>query len=462
MPKRKQNEDVADDEDATPRKIRNDRSARKKSQRTLQEPAGADDGSGNDDVEQDEEVAQRILEDDGGSEAEDDGDEIQLAEATPMADTPSKPGKLRGRPKGRRRERTPSPPPDLPPHELYFFQNRTGANKTSSNTLPSHVLLGHDDYSAQVVAYKDPHDADIKRLVQYHKRAFNQWMFELEEGFNLCFYGYGSKRALMVDFAEHVYAQTEGSKPKIVVVNGYTPGLTMKDVLTTFSDVVLPKNEKLPAQPAAILEAILSRLNEEQQIVPFILMVNSLDHANLRKPAAQAMFAQLAAHQSVSFLATCDTPNFPLLWDLGLARQFHFLYHDATTFQPYKAENDVVEEVNALLGRSGRRLAGKDGVAYVLKSLPENARSLFRILVAEQLAMADIESNATAEGVEYRALYHKAVEEFVCSSELNFRTLLKEFHDHQMIESRKDVAGTERLIVPFRREELEAILDELV
>jgi origin recognition complex subunit 2 len=59
-------------------------------------------------------------------------------------------------------------------------------------------------------------------------------------------------------------------------------------------------------------------------------------------------------------------------------------------------------------------------------------------------------------------LYHKAVEEFVCSSELNFRTLLKEFHDHQMVESRKDGMGTERLSVPFAREELEGMLEELV
>ena len=179
-----------------------------------------------------------------------------------------------------------------------------------------------------------------------------------------------------------------------------------------------------------------------------------------------------------------------------------------------------MEEVNTLLGRSARRLGGKDGVGYVLKSLPENARNLFRILVAEQLASADASETAdtvpgatesdedilgvsdeetaaaeqntpsrrgrgrkpkpsqfskssksplpktptlsAAEGVEYRTLYHKAVEEFVCSSELNFRTLLKEFHDHQMIESRKDGMGTERLVVPFRREELEGVLEELV
>jgi len=66
-----------------------------------------------------------------------------------------------------------------------------------------------------------------------------------------------------------------------------------------------------------------------------------------------------------------------------------------------------------------------------------------------------------SRGVEYRVLYHKAVEEFVCSSEVGFRTLLKEFHDHQMVESRKDGMGTERLWVPFRREELEGLGEEL-
>ena len=65
------------------------------------------------------------------------------------------------------------------------------------------------------------------------------------------------------------------------------------------------------------------------------------------------------------------------------------------------------------------------------------------------------------QGVEYRVLYHKAVEAFVCTSEVSFRTLLKEFHDHQMIESRKDGMGTERLWVPFRQEELEGLAEDL-
>lgn len=524
----KPDEEVERVDEETPTAVRNDRSARRKSQRILQSKEGSED----EDVQADEEIAQQILDEDASEEDDEDEEATALAEPASTVDTPTKSGKLRGRPKGRRRDRTPSPPPDLPPHELYFFQNRAGGNKTSANTLPSHLLLGHDDYFAQIDTYKDPHAADIERLKRLHKRSFDQWMFELEEGFNICLYGYGSKRELVMEFAMYMYAQRgevevtqltpelEKTKPNIIVVNGYTPGLTIRDILITVSNVICRKEVKVPAQPAAMLDLIMSTLDYVRS--PMVtLIIHSLDHANLRKGNAQAIIARLASHPAISLLATCDTPNFPLLWDVSLTRQLRFLYHDATTFQPYRVEIDVVEEVNALLGRSRRRLGGKDGVAYVLKSLPENARNLFRILVAEQLALADTEP-ATAhgavtsddeldpddilgasddeaalaeeqntpsrrahgrgrpakkakarpvarapvvsvmEGVEYRTLYHKAVEEFVCSSELNFRTLLKEFHDHQMVESRRDAAGTERLSVPMGREELEAVLEELV
>ena len=168
------------------------------------------------------------------------------------------------------------------------------------------------------------------------------------------------------------------------------------------------------------------------------------------------------------------------MWDVTLKRQFRFLFHDCTTFECYGQEIDVVESVNTLLGRSGRRVGGRDGVGYVLRSLPENARSLYRILVAEQLAAAALEDGFEADeidgdpgpqrkdapdgsaGVEFRVLYHKAREELVCSTEHQFRTLLKEFYDHQMVESRRDALGIEQLIIPFRTEELEALLEDLV
>ena len=176
-------------------------------------------------------------------------------------------------------------------------------------------------------------------------------------------------------------------------------------------------------------------------------------------------------------LATADTPNFPLMWDISLRDQFNFVFHDCTTFDPYTSEFDAIEQFHSLVGRHSSRVGGKEGVGYVLKSLPENARNLYRLLLTEVISILDgghISDDDIAgggggggdddkgTGVEFRSLYQKASEEFIASSEMMFRTLLKEFHDHQMITSRMDSSGTEILGIPLSREEMEWVLEDLV
>ena len=134
-----------------------------------------------------------------------------------------------------------------------------------------------------------------------------------------------------------------------------------------------------------------------------------------------------------------------------------------------------MEEVHALLGRKGQRAGGKEGVGFVLKSLPENARNLYRLLLTELITVMDDGHQSDDEGpadgggkgneeqgIEFRLLYQKATEEFIASSEMMFRTLLKEFHDHQMITSRMDPSGMEILGVPLSRDEMEGVLEDLV
>jgi origin recognition complex subunit 2 len=434
-----------------------------------------------DDVQSDEEdgIAHAILsEDEEGS-----GDEAGAGE-TSKGEEPETPSKgRRGRPKGSKNRRSPTPPLDsLPPHEVYFWQNRPGAGKTSNNTLPSHLLLDHDQYFAHRQAYVDPHLEERQFLLDLHRSAFKQWLFELEQGFNICLYGFGSKRSVIQALAEYI---TEEQDANIVIVNGYNSSASLRDILITIASILFNKNIKLPMQPTALLQLIIETLNDKPKIHDIYLLINSLDAASMRKSAMQTSLASLAKHSKIHLVATTDTPNFPLLWDLSIRQDFRFVYHDCTTFAPFdEAEIDVVESINELLGRSGRRVSGRDGVGYVLKSLPENARNLYRILVAEQLAASleyedvgngddgvDNGENASSigrrdvtseAGVEYRILYHKAREELVCSTEHQFRTLLKEFYDHQMVESKRDALGAEKLVVPFRKEDLEGLLEELV
>ena len=454
-----------------------DRSARRRTARRIIERTIAGDGS-EVEVSEDDILAQQIWdEDEHDTEAvaeRAEGDEELL-----QAETPTKRG--RGRQKGSKNKRLEAPPQELPPHERYFWDNRAGGSKTSTNSLNAHLLLNHDEYFNFSQSYHDPHQHSKDFLFSLHQSSFLQWDFELSNGFNLCLYGYGSKRAVIQSYAEHLQDTAhQAKKPmKIIIVNGYESGITLQEILIPIASTLFGKHLKLPAHPAALLQLILETLNEKPPVQPTHILINSLDAQPLRRPVIQSSLASLAAHPSIRIVATCDTPNFPLMWDVTLKRQFRFLFHDCTTFESYKQEIDVVESVNVLLGRSGRRIGGRDGVGYVLRSLPENAKSLYRILVAEQLAATTlevgIEANETDEeprpqgkaapdgaGVEFRVLYHKAREELVCSTEHQFRTLLKEFYDHQMVESRRDALGTERLIVPFRIEELEGLLEDLV
>ncbi|KAL2699686.1 hypothetical protein AAEP93_009661 [Penicillium crustosum] len=461
---------------ATPSRVKNaDRSARKKSARVLfeQDEDSAWDGS--------ERLAEEILH---GDEPDTEKAGQPLAESIEPEDAEEAPGKgakqpkrRAGRPKGARNKRSPTPEGELPAHERYFFQNRAGPVKTSNATLNKVPLLTHEEYFEKLGQYEDPCKEEKEYLQSLHDRSFPQWAFEFDEGFNICLFGYGSKRKLMDEFAEWIYNHRSSvtMTPIIVMVNGYTPGISIRSIFATIVTAVMGDDapSKLGAQPTEVLELLQSALKSHEE--PVTVLINSIDAPPLRRAANQALLARLAATPRIRLLVTADTPNFPVMWDISLRDQLNFVFHDCTTFLPFSAEADVVEEVNTLLGRKGRRVGGKDGVGFVLKSLPENARNLYRLLLTELITLLDdghqSDDEGEAEGggkagdetgIEFRLLYQKATEEFVASSEMMFRTLLKEFHDHQMITSRMDASGMEILGVPLSRDEMEGVLEDLV
>ncbi|KAL1967651.1 hypothetical protein VTN77DRAFT_2908 [Rasamsonia byssochlamydoides] len=463
-----------------------DRSAKRKSAQVLFEQDEDDIWDGAD------RLAEEILDDDDESYREsasgpDDGNVVETVEKDADTAAPAEnpagaaPKRRAGRPKGAKNKRSPTPEGELPPHERYFFQNRPGPPRTSNNTLSKVSLLTHEEYFENLSRYEDPFKEEKEVLLQLHHRSFPQWYFEFREQFNICLYGYGSKRRLVQQFADWLCRRAPpSSPPTIVMVNGYTPSISVRSIFATIVSAVLRDDtpSKLGAQPSEVLEflqsALQSRSADDQR--PVTVLINSIDAPPLRRAANQALLARLAAMPSINLLATADTPNFAVMWDVSLRDQFNFVFHDCTTFAPYDAEWNVVDEVHNLLGRKGRRIGGKEGVAFVLKSLPENARNLYRVLLTELLSMAGDAGQGVSDDedgggggsssedltIEFRALYQKASEEFIASSEMMFRTLLKEFHDHQMITSKIDAMGTETLGVPLSREEMEGVLEDLV
>lgn len=468
----------------TPSKSKANNSARRKSARAL-----AEQDEEEDDWDGQAALAREILEDEEEPLVEAPLGGQDENEATTPVQTPSR---GRGRPKGARNKRSPTPEGNIPPEERYFFQNRAGPPQISNNKFTSVKLLTHDEYFEQIQSYTDRHDADQARLMNLHARSFPQWKFELSEGFGLCVYGYGSKRALVTKFAEYLYKISKpASRPRIVIVNGYTPKLNVRHILNTVASAIVGEDEtfRLVGQPHEMLDTLFEHLT-----VPVTVMINSIDAGPLRRGGVQSVLARLADHHMVSFLATADSPTFATMWNSSLLDRFRFVYHDCTTFAAYSAEINVVDDVHELLGRKRMRIGGKEGIGFVLKSLPENARNLYRLLLSEILTIlvdgidggagagfdeddeveteteagrrttagrAKGESAAEEVGVEYRTLYEKASTDFICSSSMNFQFLLKEFHDHQLITSRRDATGTQLLGVPLGREEMEAVLEDL-
>lgn len=456
-----------------------DRSAKRKSAQLLSQGQDEDDWDGQG------ALARAILDDENGEEEEEDADAGQPVENGAKQDvtTPVKTPSKRGRPKGAKNKRSPTPEGDIPPEERYFFQNRSGPPQISNNKFNTVKSLTHDEYHEHTQAYSDHHEPERSQLMKLHARAFPQWQFEVTQGFGLCLYGYGSKRKLVNNYAEWLHKHSV-EPPRIVVVNGYTQKLNVRGVVNAIAAALLDDEDRtlrLVGQPQEMVDTLFSYMEEHPPRGQLMLMVNSIDAHPLRRSSAQTVLARLAEHPLITFLATADSPTFPTLWNSSLLDQFKFAFHDCTTFMPYTAEISVVDEVHELLGRKKLRAGGKEGIGFVLKSLPENARNLYRVLLSEILAILsdgidggddeDVDKrrvkksqNDDAEevGIEYRALYQKASEEFICSSSMNFQFLLKEFHDHQMITSRRDASGTEILGVPLAKEEMEAVLEELV
>lgn len=417
-----------------------DRSARRKSTKNIIERTIF--GNTSDNEEEDGDIESYIYD---SGEDEEPQSIIETLEIEPDV-APATPARRRGRPKGsKNKQRSPTPAHDLAPHEVYFSQNRGGHCKTSNNDLSSLELLDHEEYFSLLRNYEDPHTGDRDALQELYKRSFNQWRFELSQDFNICIYGWGSKRPLLLAFAEHIYkARQEYINNDIVVVNGYVHSLSIREVLNTIAATVSETSIKMGSQPAEMVDKLLAFL-EENEAKTILLVIHSIDGPALRRPAIQTILSRLGSHPQIQLIASADHPSFPLLWDSSLRSTFNFLFHNCTTFEPYTSEADVVDEVHELLGRSGRRVGGKDGVSFVLKSLPENAKNLFRVLIGEQLAAIDEvlptgfeeeddyederlanNSGRNDSGVEYKVLYQKACEEFICSNEMSFRTLLKE------------------------------------
>lgn len=194
------------------------------------------------------------------------------------------------------------------------FRLLTKQNATSDNTLDSLKTprLQHDDLFKLIADHKmsDTHQNCIRDLQSQYETFFPKWLFILKEGYSLLLHGLGSKRNILEKLHSTCLAHEN-----VLVVNGYFPSLTIKDVLDDIVTGLLEVTCK-----SKNLHEIVDVIEEEMNLTPdyhIFLIIHNLDCAMLRNDMAQNLLSRLAHIKNIHLIASIDHINAPhCKWEL--------------------------------------------------------------------------------------------------------------------------------------------------
>ncbi|SPP88106.1 blast:Tudor domain-containing protein 1 [Drosophila guanche] len=338
----------------------------------------------------------------------------------------------------------------VPESEGYFHSHASSKILTSDHTLDrlKNPRLAADRLFSLLSEMKvsAEHETAINAIMEEYRSYFPKWMCILNEGFNILLYGLGSKRQLLQSFHHEVLA-----RQTVLVVNGFFPSLTIKDMLDSITSEILDAGIS-PTNPHEAVDMI----EEEFALIPethLFLIVHNLDGAMLRNVKAQAILSRLARVPNIHMLASIDHINTPLLWDQGKLSNFNFSWWDCTTMLPY---TDETAFENSLLVQNSGELA-LSSMRSVFCSLTTNSRGIYMLIVKYQLKN---KGNAQYQGMPFKDLYSSCRESFLVSSDLALRAQLTEFLDHKLVKSKRSVDGSEQLNIPIDGALLQQFLDE--
>uniref|UniRef100_A0AAV1TQ43 Origin recognition complex subunit 2 n=1 Tax=Peronospora matthiolae TaxID=2874970 RepID=A0AAV1TQ43_9STRA len=217
-------------------------------------------------------------------------------------------------------------------------------------------------------------------LTQCYDQDFLMWKSEVLAGYNLLFYGVGSKLSLLQKFAASYF-----SDGVVMQVHGYLPVVSLKYVVETIQEKILhieaKPNQSLVRQCQDIA---LMKSSSSQHVLQLYLIVHSIDGPALRNPEAQTCLSWLAKAPSIALVASMDHINGPSIWKEEDFDRFEWLSQNLDTCEPYTDEIEL-----RLTKRSKTADATSNGVKYILQSLTPTDVATLEELARQQLAAAD-------------------------------------------------------------------------
>lgn len=325
--------------------------------------------------------------------------------------------------------------------EDYFTAHAGNAGATSDRTLSrlARPRLEQQAVQTALQTAPSPFQRDCQQLYEEYTSLYPYWLLQMHSGFNILLYGLGSKKRLIEDFCKNCL---HGSCH--LVVNGFFPGLTVKQILSNLSSDLLGHSGsfKSHSEHAQFITSTLEKRSGKDAPREVFLLIHNLDGPMLRNERAQAALSLLAVSQHIHIVASVDHINAALLWDQIKLSHFNWLWHDVTTFEPYREETSYE---NSLLVQHSGSLA-LSSLTHVMKSLTPNARGIFELLAKYQLEHKK-EAERNYQGLSFSECYRRCREKFLVNSDLTLRAQLTEFRDHKLVRSTKGSDGVEYLSI---------------
>ncbi|KAH9997860.1 origin recognition complex subunit 2-domain-containing protein [Russula vinacea] len=250
-----------------------------------------------------------------------------------------------------------------------YFLHASRPSRTSSNIFSQLVQpLSADEYATSLSRSFYPH-------------PFPPRSADLREGFNLLFYGFGSKRRALNDLARACASTTatttttgsRGAQAHVLVLNGFLPSFSARDILAALARLPgapqsveavaqflsaeppaaaaaeseatsSPSSSSSPSPPPSTSAQGLAQQQQQQRQRPrrlrrrLVLVIHNIDAPALRAPKVRGLLSALAAQPGVQLAASVDHINAAQLWTSTELLAQRWLWHDLTTLSAYDVE----------------------------------------------------------------------------------------------------------------------------
>jgi len=321
-------------------------------------------------------------------------------------------------------------------------------------------------------------------------KSFLKWKFLLSTNHSLLFYGFGSKRNLLNQFAKDTL-ETAGD---VLAIDGFDQDVTVERILDLMVTIFLNNEEpppcfsqnnymeetakrKIGVYPsiplisenidltrATAISRAISRIQTKRKR-PLYLIIHNID--SFRSRPAQDALAALLIHSSsvtdndirtIRLVSSVDHVNTStLLWDPETSSNFAFLWQEVHTFEPY-IEELKRGRMEKIKGRTGKRTltlssSTPASIRDVLYTIAPRHTEVLQALVKLQTA-----TTKKNDAVKFQKLLQDCQNQCIVFSDSQLRQYLTELVDHGLIQKQQE-KGTEYLKVPHDASCIEVIME---